>query len=68
MITQKPSHILTLSCRDGVGIVAAATDDLAQQGALGTEAHHFREPIRTARFCVSSLSREGQPRWTSIEL
>lgn len=40
-----PSYILTLSCPDGVGIVAAVTSDLAQHGALITEAQHFREPI-----------------------
>ena len=44
-VTHKPSYILTLSCPDGVGIVAAATNDLARQGALVTEAQHFREPV-----------------------
>lgn len=45
MITRTPSYILTLSCPDGVGIVAAVTNDLAQHGALVTEAQHFREPV-----------------------
>lgn len=45
MSTHTPSHILTLSCPDGVGIVAAVTNDLAQHGALVTEAQHFREPL-----------------------
>jgi formyltetrahydrofolate deformylase len=45
MTPQKPSYILTLSCPDGVGIVAAVTNDLAQHGALLTEAQHFREPV-----------------------
>lgn len=39
------SYILTLSCPDGVGIVAAVTNELAQHGALITEAQHFREPM-----------------------
>jgi formyltetrahydrofolate deformylase len=34
-----------MSCPDGVGIVAAVTNDLAQHGALVTEAQHFREPV-----------------------
>jgi formyltetrahydrofolate deformylase len=37
--------ILTLSCPDAVGIVASVTQTLAAQGALITEAHHYREPI-----------------------
>ncbi|MFC4314226.1 formyltetrahydrofolate deformylase [Steroidobacter flavus] len=45
MTPQQPSYILTLSCPDGVGIVAAVTNDLAQHGALLTEAQHFREPV-----------------------
>jgi formyltetrahydrofolate deformylase len=40
-----PTFILTLSCPDGVGIVAAATKELADHGALITEAQHYREPI-----------------------
>lgn len=39
------SYVLTLSCPDGVGIVAAVTSDLARHGALVTEAQHFREPV-----------------------
>lgn len=45
MTARPPSYILTLSCPDGVGIVAAVTNDLAQHGALVTEAQHFREPV-----------------------
>ena len=39
------SFILTLSCPDTVGIVAAATSELAAHAALITEAHHYREPV-----------------------
>lgn len=39
------SFILTLSCPDAVGIVAAVTTELAAHDALITEAQHFREPI-----------------------
>jgi formyltetrahydrofolate deformylase len=40
----KPSFVLTLSCPDAVGIVAAVTGFLAGHGALITEAQHFRDP------------------------
>jgi formyltetrahydrofolate deformylase len=40
----KPSFVLSLSCPDGVGIVAAVTTFLAGRGALITEAQHFRDP------------------------
>jgi formyltetrahydrofolate deformylase len=40
-----PSFILTLTCPDAVGIVAAVTSFLAGHGALITEAQHFRDPL-----------------------
>ena len=39
------SFILTLSCPDTVGIVAAVTNELAEHGALITEAQPYREPL-----------------------
>ena len=42
------SFILTLSCPDAVGIVAAVTNELAEHGALITEAQHFREPVSSS--------------------
>lgn len=48
MTSPNPSYILTLSCPDAVGIVAAVTNDLAQHGALVTEAQHFREPVSSS--------------------
>jgi formyltetrahydrofolate deformylase len=59
MKTTHPSYALTLSCPDGVGIVAAVTGFLAQRGALITEAQHFRDPLS-----VSTILRvvfEGGP-------
>jgi formyltetrahydrofolate deformylase len=41
----RESFILTLSCPDAVGVVAAVTQSLAAHGALITEAHHYREPL-----------------------
>jgi formyltetrahydrofolate deformylase len=37
--------ILTLSCPDTTGIVAAVTNELARHGALITEAQHYHEPL-----------------------
>jgi formyltetrahydrofolate deformylase len=42
------NFILTLSCPDAVGIVAAVTSELAEHGALITEAQHFREPVSSS--------------------
>jgi formyltetrahydrofolate deformylase len=39
------TFVLTLSCPDTVGIVAAVTKELAEHGALITEAQHHRELI-----------------------
>lgn len=44
MTAGKCSFVLTLSCSDAVGIVAAVTSYLAGHGALITEAQHFRDP------------------------
>lgn len=41
----RESFVLTLSCPDAVGIVAAVTHGLAVQGALITEAQHYRETV-----------------------
>lgn len=41
----KESYILTLSCPDAVGIVAATTKQLAEHDALITDAQHYREPV-----------------------
>jgi formyltetrahydrofolate deformylase len=46
---EKPeSYVLTLSCPDKIGIVAAVTEKLALHGALITEAQHFREPTSSS--------------------
>jgi formyltetrahydrofolate deformylase len=45
MNADNESFIVTLSCPDAVGIVAAVTNELAQHGALITEAQHYREPV-----------------------
>src|SRR5918993_1060011 len=46
--THYRSFVLTLSCPDAVGIVAAVTNELAEHGALITEAQHFREPVSSS--------------------
>ena len=45
MNTRNRTFILTLSCPDTVGIVAAVTKDLAEHSALITETQHYREPL-----------------------
>jgi len=45
MNAPEQSYILTISCPDQVGIVAAVTTELAEGGALITEAQHYREPL-----------------------
>jgi formyltetrahydrofolate deformylase len=44
-LSRHRSFILTLSCPDAVGIVAAVTHELATHNALITEAQHFRESV-----------------------
>jgi formyltetrahydrofolate deformylase len=51
------SFVLTLSCPDAVGIVAAVANELASHGALITEAQHFREP--TSNSSVLRIVFEG---------
>lgn len=53
--------ILTLSCLDRAGIVAAVTHELATHGALLTEAQHYREPVSNStilRIVFRSASAE----------
>jgi formyltetrahydrofolate deformylase len=54
------AFILTLSCPDAVGIVASVTQTLAAQGALITEAHHYREPISN-RSILRVVFEAGSP-------
>lgn len=61
MIASTTSHVLTLSCPDGVGIIAAVTDGLAQHGALVTEAQHFREPVSNSSILRLVFESGGAP-------
>jgi formyltetrahydrofolate deformylase len=45
MSTAEHDFILTLSCPDRAGIVAAVAEELAAHGALLTEAQHYREQV-----------------------
>lgn len=45
MSARNRTFILTLSCPDTVGIVAAVTKELAEHSALITETQHYREPL-----------------------
>ena len=49
--TERPAHfILTLSCPDTTGVVAAAAGFLAAHQGLITEAHHFDDPYTDTSF------------------
>ena len=49
--TERPPHfILTLSCPDTTGVVAAAAGFLAAHQGLITEAHHFDDPYTDTSF------------------
>lgn len=57
-----PSFVLTLSCPDAVGIVAAVTSFLAGQDALITEAQHFRDPASNSTILrIVFQGGSGQP-------
>ena len=45
-----PQYILTLSCPDRTGIVAAVAGFIAQRHGLITEAAHFVEPLSDRSF------------------
>jgi formyltetrahydrofolate deformylase len=45
MNAEGQAFILTISCPDAVGIVAAVSSELAAHGALITEAQHYRDSI-----------------------
>ncbi len=49
-------YILTISCPDGVGIVAAVSGFLAGQDAFITESTHYGDPI-TERFFMRTVFR-----------
>lgn len=62
MSTSDRDFILTLSCPDRSGIVAAVTRELAAHDALLTEAQHFREPVSNStilRIVFRSSSNEA---------
>jgi formyltetrahydrofolate deformylase len=48
--TRPPSLVLTLSCPDTTGVVAAAAGFLASENGLITEAQHFDDPFSNTSF------------------
>lgn len=56
--TAAPTYILTISCPDRTGIVAAVAGFLADHDAFITESSHFGDP-RTARFFMRTVFVPG---------
>jgi formyltetrahydrofolate deformylase len=54
----EPSYVLTIDCRDAMGIVAAVATFLTEHGAFITESSHFSDPD-TGRFFLRSVFRTG---------
>jgi formyltetrahydrofolate deformylase len=55
----KSNFILTLTCPDTIGIVAAVTTELAKHGSLITEAHHYREPVSASSILRIAFEASG---------
>ncbi len=61
--TQAPSpacHILTISCPDTVGIVAAVASALSDAGLFITDSHHYGDPD-TMRFFMRTVFEAAEP-------
>ncbi len=61
-----PTFILTIRCRDAVGIVAAVSSALAASEAFITESSHFGDD-ETGLFFMRTVFRVAGPRFTTIE-
>lgn len=66
MSSPEHSYILTITCPDAVGIVAAVSGFLAGQGLFITESSHFSDTI-TGRFFMRTVFR-GQPNLPALDM
>lgn len=66
MADQPPSTILTLSCPDRTGIVAAVTGFLAERDGFITELSHYADPV-TKRSFVRTVFHAGGPKLAEPE-
>ena len=66
MRDQLPSTILTLSCPDRTGIVAAVTGFLAERDGFITELSHYADPV-TERSFVRTVFHAGGPKLPDAE-
>nr|CAX84008.1 Formyltetrahydrofolate deformylase [uncultured bacterium] len=55
---EQPHYILTISCPDSVGIVAAVSGFLAEHDAFITESSHFGDPV-SRRFFMRTVFASG---------
>lgn len=61
MTSDTPGIRLILSCPDRVGIVAAVSSFLAQEGGLITEANHYRDPESQWFFARQEIAADSLP-------
>lgn len=61
-----PSYILTIRCKDAVGIVAAVASALADSAAFITESSHFGDP-ETELFFMRTVFQPRGSRFTTLE-
>ncbi|TDP61240.1 formyltetrahydrofolate deformylase [Roseateles toxinivorans] len=65
-MTTAPTFILTIRCRDAVGIVAAVSSTLAASGAFISESSHFGDD-ETDLFFMRTVFRVAGSRFTTID-
>ncbi|HEY5808328.1 MAG TPA: formyltetrahydrofolate deformylase [Povalibacter sp.] len=67
-VGKPPSTILTLSCPDTTGIVAAVSGFLASHNCLITEAQHYDDPYTVKSFMRTVFHPNGQGTPSLVEL
>ncbi|MBZ0325322.1 MAG: formyltetrahydrofolate deformylase [Alphaproteobacteria bacterium] len=58
MSLEKPTYVLTITCPDAMGIVAAVAGFLADRGCFITESSHFGD-VTTGRFFMRTVFQAG---------
>lgn len=64
--TAEPHYVLTITCPDAMGVVAAVSGFLFENEAFITESAHYGDPD-TGRFFLRTVFRPGGPRFPAIE-
>jgi len=66
MSSPEPSYILTLTCPDRTGIVAAVTGFLAERDGFITELSHYADPFSAKSF-LRAVFHAGSPKLPTLE-